>query len=111
MPYNFTVKRGDSWSGLTVNVTENDEPMDLTSASIKCQVKKSACESTAVLEFDTEDDSITITLPLSGQFTVNPLVFDIPARNYVYDIQITKGNGNIITVLEGEISVLNDITR
>lgn len=107
---NFSTKRGDTWSGATVTVTENDVAMDLTDASILMQLKRDACDSSYVLELST-GSGITITNAADGQFTIDAVIIGLTPKNYVYDVQITLASGRIVTILEGTFTVEQDVSR
>jgi hypothetical protein len=111
--YNITTLKGDSWSGFNTTITKNASALDLTGAVIKMQLKKDIGIPCYVLEFSslsTIENVITITEPLSGMFTVEPEIIDIPARTYVYDTQVTLADNTVITILRGDFQVVQDIT-
>jgi hypothetical protein len=112
--YNITTLKGDTWNGLRATVTENASAVDLTGAEIRMQLKKDIGIPCYVLEFSslsTIKNVITITEPLSGMFTVEPEIIDIPAKTYVYDTQVKLANNRVITILSGDFEVIQDITN
>lgn len=112
--YDIEVTRGDTWNGIATTIVRNGVPLDLTNATIKMQLRKSAGECNYSLEFSslsTTENVISIVEPLSGRFTVEPQVINITPRTYVYDCEIKLADQTIITVLRGEFSITQDITR
>lgn len=87
-------------------ITHNQEPVDLSTADVKMQVRQSATSATVLLAF-TEADGITVTnniIKLNKKVTIS-------AGNYVYDLEITYTNGEVRTYLYGDFIVTEDITK
>lgn len=108
--YNFSDhKRGDTFEGVDFTILLNNEPVNLTGAVIKAQLKKTSISNVAA-QWSTEDGSITITGAGNNVVRLQTKVIDIPAGVYSFEIQ-TNNNGLIQTWVAGLFPVLNDITR
>lgn len=109
--YNFTVTAGDTWSGMTVQMTVNEVALDLTDAVITMQARQTV-DSAPVLSLTTVDSGgITITDALGGEFVVDPVVVSAPAGAYLYDINIVLGDDTIKTYLAGCMTVRAEYTH
>jgi len=108
--YNFTHIRGDTYRGAIFTITVNNEPLDLTNATILCQFKKSASFNPALTW--TELNGITIiNTPLHNQFKFNSQIIDIESGNYVYDIQITLNSGDVVTYIKGNLTLVESVSH
>ena len=92
-------------SGLTPLISH-----DLTGASIKFQVKRRRSDRTALLEFNTANGGIVIADAVAGLISIGKQTIDLPAGVYYYDIEITLGSGDVITVQEGSWEIVADVT-
>lgn len=108
---NFTSPQGDTWQGLTCQFLIDDVAVNLTGALIKMQLRKTVCDTAVALEFTTEDASIVIDNPLTGHFSVEPRIIDIPAKKYAYDIEVTLSSGRVVTIVEGNFTITATVTR
>ncbi len=105
--------RGDTWAGIpSAYFRDGDEnPIDLTGASIRMQVKRSSSDRTALMEWSTDDSSITIPDAVAGQYSVLSRIVDLPGRTYEYDVEVTLADGSVLTSLFGCWTIEDDITR
>jgi len=101
--------KGDTFNGFDLEIIIDGEPLDLTDAIIKMQLRRNANASVA-LEFCTADSSIEIINAAEGKCRIMPRVVDIPAGVYLYDIEVTTGV-TVRTVLTGKFSIVPDITH
>ena len=108
---NLEVKRLATWQGLTVQFLLNDVPVDLTGATIIMQIKKEPCSSTPEIEFTTTDGSIVITNAAEGRFAIGPFEFDLPPRNYYYDILVEHGNRKDYIVDVSRFEITSTVTN
>ncbi len=95
--------RGDTWAGIPSAFFRDAEenPIDLTGASIRMHVKRTASDRAALLEWSTDDSSITIPNAPAGQYSVFSRIIDLPGRTYEYDVEITLADGSVLTSLFG----------
>jgi hypothetical protein len=105
--FNFSYYRGDTNQFVVRPKTANGSAFDLTGYTAQFIIANrrgatgTQYEAQAVV--DTANDLITCTiLPGVGR--------QLSAGTFVYDIQITTGSANILTILTGSITVTDDIT-
>jgi len=111
MSLNFSHIQGDTFEAVNFAVIKNAVALSLTGAVIKMQLKKE-CSGIPILSFTSVSSAgLTITNAASGLFTINKQIINIPAYNYLYDIEITFSNGDVKTYIEGSFLVKCDITR
>lgn len=99
--YNFSAKRGDTRKAITFSdITLNGAPIVIASAIM--QVKKKATDAEPVF---------TPLLSASGDSVeILKQIWNIPARDYVYDIQMTLENGDVKTWISGTITIDQDVS-
>lgn len=106
--YNVQLWRNDSWAQ-TFAITANDVAVDLSGSTILIQVRTKPTSTDVVLSLVT-GTSITIGGVGKNEITLNKIV-DIPAGNYVYDMNVTFPSGLVKTYIWGTFLVQEDITR
>jgi hypothetical protein len=110
MSLNFTHIKGDTFYEVDFEILKNQEAIDLTNAIIRMQVRQNY-GGAIVLNFTSiDEEGITITDAVDGKFKINQRIIDIPAFNYIYDIQFTI-DGVVKTYVSGNFLVTNDVTR
>jgi hypothetical protein len=106
----LNIKRGDTWSR-TIYFTDNDNvPIDITGWTIFFTVKNKVDDpdSSAII-------SKTITSfsnPTGGEAGISLSTTDTNQTigSYLYDIQVKTNLNEIITVMEGILTITKDIT-
>jgi hypothetical protein len=105
--YNFSYYRGDTNQFVVRPKNANGSAFDLTGYTAQFIIANrrgstgTQYEAQAVV--DTVNDLVTCTiLPGVGR--------SLSAGTFVYDIQITTGAANILTILTGSITITDDIT-
>jgi hypothetical protein len=105
--FNFSYYRGDTNQFVVRPKNANGSALDLTGYTAQFIIANrrgstgTQYEAQAVV--DTVNDLVTCTiLPGVGR--------QLSAGTFVYDIQITTGAANIVTILTGSITVTDDIT-
>lgn len=108
-PAEFPIKcyKNDTLS-LVFEVKLNGDPVDLSSSSVRMQVRSSPTNSTVVFSF-TEGDGITVGGTNNNIITLGKIV-NIAAGTYVYDMEITTGSV-VKTYIKGDFIVSNDVSR
>jgi hypothetical protein len=108
--YNFPDHyKGDTFEGKVFTITVNGSPAGLLGATIKMDLRKDKKETTPLtLRLSTESG---ITILGEDSFQIDPQIIDIPAKEYVHDIEITYANGDIKTYIEGTWKILQDVTH
>jgi hypothetical protein len=108
--YNFPDHyKGDTFEGKVFSILINGTPANLNGASIKMDLRKNSKETTPLTLRLVTGSGITILG--NGSFQIDPQVIDIPAEEYVYDIQITFLSGDVKTWVGGTWKILQDITH
>ena len=103
---NLTADQGSNFDS-SVDVSAADgNALDLTTYTVRAQVRKSYTSSTAVDFATTRDSSGTIGFSLTSSQTGN-----MKAGRYVYDIEIESAAGIVTRVLEGQIEITPRVTR
>lgn len=109
--YNFNSHvKGDTFKAITFTVTVNDDPLDLTGASIRMQLRLSPLHPVAY-ELSTAGDQIEITDAVNGKFQIKKQIIDFPAAVYYYDIEITLADGDVKTYVAGKWQITQDVTH
>lgn len=100
----------EMWAGDTKKLQytvldENDDPVNLTNATINWWLAESAT-STAILTKTTADD-ISITDAANGVFqvTINPADTQNLEGRYYHEAEVTDDAGNVATVAVGVIKI------
>lgn len=100
--HNLSMIRGDSES-ITVSITDGFQSGDI----IEMTVRKAACDPKKYLYKK-------ITQFSDGKAVIAILPSDtesIPFGSYYYDIQLTRGNGDVITIIKpAKFTLLEEIT-
>jgi hypothetical protein len=103
--------RNDTTDLLQFNFINTDTtPIDITGISIKVEFRKGDKRG-KVFRTMTNNDGITIISALNGSISFTQYVCIFPSELYYYDIQFTYPNGVIKTLIEGEMKVIQDITK
>jgi hypothetical protein len=98
--------KGDTWK---ISVVVNDcdgDPIDVTQADVKIQIRKNPGDP-VLLEFNI-GDGIVITAP--NVIDINKIV-DIAAGTYRWDLQLIFNDGTVRTLFTGQFKIVTDITR
>jgi hypothetical protein len=110
MSLNFTHKKGDTFEAVDFELKINDVEVDLTDTIIRMQVRQNYGAAIVLNFTSVDDEGITITDAVNGLFKINQQIIDIPAFNYIYDIQFDF-DGEIKTYISGNFVITNDVTR
>lgn len=108
---NLVIYRGDTFS-LTVTfktetlVANVLDPVDLTGATARAQIRPTADSDEVLAEFDCEVDGPTgtVTVTLTPEQTTDLV-------NGLWDLQLTFSSGVVRTFLKGSVTTLKEITR
>lgn len=113
--YNFpNHRRGDTFNGHSFEINQNGDPVDFTGADIKIQFRTTGESRNIILEWSTDDGSITIS---GGDDNVINMAaktgeeMDVTPGTYKYDIQVILASGVTNTYVKGSMKIVNDITR
>ena len=104
------IKRGDTWSRTIYFEDEDGARIDITGWTIFLTVKENANDLDSAAKI-----SKTITVlsnPTNGEAEIELTSTDTAQtiENYLFDIQVKTDDGEIYTVLEGVLTITQDIT-
>ena len=109
--YDFSIYEGDNCSKYFTYTDEQNQPVNLTGATIKLTAKESASSSTAFITSDGVIDDAP-----NGDFNI-PFIpsqtkglINHEEKTLVYDLQITQSDGKIHTILYGNLKVHPEIS-
>lgn len=107
-----TFRREFLWKEKSVGATEAT-PIDLTSYTARMQVRTTHKSENTIISITTENGGIVLGGPLG---TVNLYMSAIqtaalPAREYVYDVELIAPTGDVIRLVEGTFEVTPEVTR
>ncbi|MDM4014636.1 hypothetical protein [Roseiconus lacunae] len=106
-------RSGDSWQGLVE--TEIRDPdgnaIKLGGASITLQIKRRRTDRMPALEFSSATGDIQIVDSMAGVISIGSRQISLTPGVYVFDIQITFSNGDVITPIQGAWVITPDVTR
>jgi len=109
--YNFTILQGQTTSFYMIWTNDSDAPVNLTGYTAKMQMRRTYDSATADFTF-THTSGITLT-PLSGRIDI--LISDTQTSSmtdeYVYDLELTSPIGGVTRILQGEITINQEVTR
>ena len=109
----FTIRIGNDFYKLLQITLDGTNPIDLTDYSFKMQIRGCKSDPNVIQELvspstidisDAENGNIILTL--SGAVTSA-----LEERNAVYDLQWTTNLGKVETILEGNIKILETVTK
>jgi len=89
-------------------------PFDITDNTFLMQFRKATIgvnENPVVFEWSTADDSFEITDAINGVLQMKKKVINVEQGLYVSDLQRTLPNGDIETLFDVKIKIVEDISR
>ena len=98
-------RRGDTFNGRKYKF-----PFSLVGVGILMQFKTNK-EGRATFEFKTEDNSIAVPDPLSGEMFMEKRLMNYKPDKYFYDIQLTFADGIVRTYAEDIMVIFQDVSR
>lgn len=98
-------RTGDTFRAIECTLKVNGDPVDLTDATILCQVR-STPGGTLAMALQT-----SIPFPTMGIFRIDEQAVTLTSGLYYYDLQITMPSGFKQTYMTGTWSILQDISR
>lgn len=110
---NLEIIIGDTFSKSLTIKDSSDNPFDLTGYSFKAQIRKCKNSSSVILEF-ISPTTINITLASIGQIILTASAASTGAlaeQNGVYDLYWTDPSGNVRTILEGSVQIIERVTK
>lgn len=111
--YNFKIEQGATLVKPVVWKDSNGAPVNVTGYSAKMQIRASAFSDEVLLELSTTNGKIAL-VPSTGTVTLVFSATDTGAINWKrakYDLELTSSNGAVTRLIEGEITVSQEVTR
>jgi hypothetical protein len=111
--YDFEIEQGATLLKPIVWKDSSGEPVNLTNYTARMQVRQSVSSADVLLELSTSNGKISLA-PSTGTIT---LIFSatttaaIAWKRGKYDLELTSGDGTVTRLIEGQISVSQEITR
>jgi len=103
------VKKGDTRKSNLITL-----PYDITGMTFLMQFRKAEIgtnNNPVAFEWSTADGSFVISDALNGKLLMNKKVIQAEQGLYVSDFQQTKANGDIETLYDAKIKIIEDISR
>lgn len=101
-------KRGDSWNGLEIDWTDdNEQPIDLTGYTVKVDFKETA-NGQPIMRWSTIDGTITVNA--LGKIRLLGRKINVPAKRYVADVETTSPSDYTQTIVDYAWEIHQDIT-
>ena len=91
-------------------MTANTVPIDLSTAAVEIEIRKTITSSTVELTLTESGGGITVGGQNNNMITINKDI-NLAAGNYVYDMAVKFSNTNIKTYIWGNFIVYQDITN
>ena len=103
---NLLIDQGSTFTISVLIVDDNDNPIDFTGYSAQSEMRKSYMSANAYSFNVSLNSNGFISLGMSANTTNS-----IPAGRYVYDIELTDPNSNIIRIAQGIATVTPGVTH
>jgi hypothetical protein len=108
MDTNITHIRGDTFSR-SIQFSGTTGPIDITGSVIRFSVKKRETDSSPIIQeilniSDPTQGIVQCIVPASVMKTLDP-------GSYIYDMEWTDSNGNVKTVMRGNLTIIYDVTE
>jgi hypothetical protein len=108
MPH--SIYRGDSWVVSWTILGADNQPINLSGASARVQLRNS--QNALLVEASTDNGLITIT-PTQGRIDMNvpyTAMETVPVGTYQYDLEVTFSNGVRRTYVVDQLNVERDVS-
>jgi hypothetical protein len=110
MSLNFTHIKADTFEAVNFEINIDNVPVDLSDTIIRMQLRKEYGGVVGLSLTSVDNAGITITDAANGLFRINQQIINIPAFNYIYDIEFDF-DGVVKTYISGNFLIKNDVTR
>ena len=110
--YNFpSHKRGDTFNGVSFQVLVDGQPLDLTGASLRMQVRQNPKSPKPSAEFTLDNQGLLLTNAPEGRFQFPAQIINLQPYDYYYDIEFTLASGVRKTWITGRWPITSDVSR
>ena len=105
------VYRGDTFHYEVLWRDEAGDPIDITGSSAKLQIRINHRSEDAILTL-TDGDGLTIN-GANGQVDIDMTAeqTEIETLDNVYDLELVLANGDVVTLMQGKLTIYEDVTR
>jgi hypothetical protein len=110
MSLNFQHIKSDTFEAVNFEINVDTVPVDLSDTIIRMQLRKEYGGVVGLSLTSVGNAGITITDAVNGLFRINQQIINIPAFNYIYDIEFDF-DGVVKTYISGNFLIKNDVTR
>ena len=103
--------RGDTWRRSWIIKDETGQPIDLTGASARLQVRDKRDE---VLAYARMDNGMITIDPLQGRIDMvvpASITKDFPIASHRFDLELTFADGTVRTIEQSTLQVIEDVTH
>jgi len=107
---NFSIVRRDSWERKVYFETDDCSPIDITGWTIFFTVKEKMTDTDTNAKI--KKTITTHTNPLNGESEIilSPTETNL-SGSYVYDVQVKTSADSVLTLMNGTISFIEDVTQ
>ena len=103
--------RGDTYK-FTATIKNNGVVLDITGYTVLMSVRKTYKDLDNPVDPDIES---TATIPVGTDGVANFVIIpadtaDLDARDYIYDIELTSGSGEVSTIGVGKFTILKEVS-
>lgn len=109
---NLTLSQGATWNVSMTYQNAEGQPIDLTNYDARMQARTSYDAANAIL--DIADGSGIILGGTTGEVTISVpagTTANIPAAQYVYDLELISSANEVTRLIEGTLIVTPEVTR
>jgi hypothetical protein len=118
--HDLYIEQGATFPSLLLELTDDaGDPLDLTGATAVAEIKTSHSASTATASFTITfgdprtDGELTLSMPAADTAEI-PVARSKGAQatttRYVYDLKLTQGDGTVLRLLEGVVTVSPEVS-
>lgn len=117
--YNITSKQGSTFSRTITWTDSAKKPIAIEGWSARMHVRETVTSANTVIELTTENDRVILGADASADTKGKITLFidavamaEIPAGQYVYDLElVTDGGVEVHSIIEGNFVVKAEVTR
>lgn len=111
--HDFTIEKGTTFTRVLTWKDENSSAYDLTGYTARMHVRETVNESDTIVELTTENSRISLG-GVAGTITLTITAADTAALTEdsgVYDLELVSSGGEVTRLLEGNVSIPDEVTR
>lgn len=112
--WDFTIYQGATFRPVIRLKDGDGNPVDLTGATVRMQIRLSHASSAVLLALDEDNGRALITDPVQGTislFVSADDTADLTFRSGVYDLEVEYVDGTVDRVLQGKVKLSPEVTK